>query len=607
MLKITADNREDAIKEAIEELRAEGYSGLKPEDLIVNELVEDSGFLGLKKRKVFQVELKEKQEPASKIEEEELAELGEVDIDGHFAIRFREEGIMLRVFPPQNNGQKVSWLEVKKALEEREVKEYDLDLLRDTIEEASGEWVAIAPRKPELDRNAELSFQISSSGLEARVDYIPPLGGEHLTEKKIDQALRSSGIKYGLDKNRLYQLVGEEKPVKNLLIASGDAPTEGEDGYLEYHFERSAEGRAGVEREDGSIDYRTLDKIENVMPGDVLVTRIPPKFGEPGKKVTGEEIPPPRPNDVSLPRGKNVETEKNDLKSLIEGQVVEEAGRVNVYKTYTVYGDVDMETGNIDFIGNVQVNGSVQDGFTIKAEGDVEIKGGVGASRIESGGDIIVSKGFQGGQKGQLMARGDIMVKFAENANLRALGDVHVNRAIMHSDVQAGGDVIVKGKGLIVGGQVMAGNKIEAKVIGSSLATSTIIKVGVDPKLRDRVLSIEEKLENDHQSLEKAMKAIVLLLKKRKTEGSLSSDKKKLLMKMAATRDQLEARIEELEHERDLLTERLEHLQQGRISVQDTIYSGVELTIGSATTRISEKKSHLVFVNEDGDVATRSY
>ena len=46
-----------------------------------------------------------------------------------------------------------------------------------------------------------------------------------------------------------------------------------------------------------------------------------------------------------------------------------------MFPVYVVPGDVDFSTGNIDFIGSVKVMGSVRNGFSVKAEGNVEIMG----------------------------------------------------------------------------------------------------------------------------------------------------------------------------------------------------------------------------------------
>src|SRR5690606_10829431 len=105
------------------------------------------------------------------------------------------------------------------------------------------------------------------------------------------------------------------------------------------------------QREDGSIDFFNLGLITNVNAGQVLVTKKEPVPGIPGKTVTGEVIEAPVPKNRELPGGKNVEKrDDNTLVATIAGQVVVDGNRINVLPVYEVNGDVDLSTGNIEFV-----------------------------------------------------------------------------------------------------------------------------------------------------------------------------------------------------------------------------------------------------------------
>lgn len=604
-MKITASNEAEARKEALLIFQQEGKE-VSQQDLLVKKVGSTGGFLGLAKKEIFQVSLQEqgdeKEENGTGEEEEYFP------VHGLFSLRFTSQDVLLKVTPPLQGGKKVDWEDVLEALEKREIVELDKKNLLEIVEEARGEWEKIAPRKKELDRGAQVTFTLSKNKMEAYAHYLPPLGGEDLDMVKIGQLLKEAGIVHGLKREVLETLLGRKEKVENLVIATGDDPTPGQDAYLEYHYER-AKKTSGIKREDGSIDFRSLDNIINVLPGDLLVTKVPSVPGKPGTTVTGEEVPPPKPKDVRLPRGKNVTASEDNLEltASIEGQLVETSGLINVFAVYTVNGDVDMEVGNIDFIGNVDIQGSVREGFVIKARGDVMVKGGVNAATIESGGDIIIGKGFQGRKKGVLRAKGNIQVMFVENARIMAQGDVLVERAVMHSHIQAGGNLIVRGKGLLVGGVVQTGKAIEAVTIGSSLATPTDLQVGIGPQTRDRVLQMEEEIEMNQANLSKTEQGMSFLLQKKKEEGSLPRDKEHLLQRMVETRRYLMAKKEELQKEYEALNKSLQDLSQGKVRVKGTIYSGVSLTIGYSQRRIRDSMSHTTFVFEDGEIISKSF
>lgn len=600
-MEITASNKEEAIKEALLAFQKKGQD-LDPEDLLVERVGSAGGFLGVGKKEVYKVSIKKDST------EEMKAKDSSFPVDGTFKIAVREEGIMLRVTPPENNGQLITIDNVLEELMSKEIVEIDEDTLANTVQKASDQWVKIAPRKKELDRDAKLTFNISKNRMEASVDYLPSLGGKEINRITITKGLKEKKIVHGVKRDNLENLIGKKIKINDLLIAKGTDPTPGKEAYLKYHYERDKKS-FGVKREDGSIDFRTLDNIVNAYPGDILVTRVPPEPGKPGKTVTGDEVPPPKPKDIRLPRGKNVEISEDNLllKSKIEGQVVETGGLVNVFSVYTVAEDVDMEVGNIDFIGNVNIHGNVQEGFSVKARGDVIIKGGVNAALIESGGNIVVGKGFVGRKKGLLKAKGNVNVMFVENGKIMAQGDVTVERAVMHSHIQSGGTLQVNGKGLIVGGTIIVGKEVEAKTIGSSLATPTDIQVGVGPKTRERIAKIEEQMDQYQENLKKTEKGLAFLVQKKREEGKIPKDKEVLLTRMVDTRKFLLEKISELEQELNILGESLMNLQGGTIKVKSKIYPGVTLTIGNAQRRIRDQMSYTSFVFDDGEIISKSF
>ncbi len=73
-------------------------------------------------------------------------------------------------------------------------------------------------------------------------------------------------------------------------MAKGISPIDGKDGYIKYYFDLEKKLIPKI-LEDGTVDYRELDIINNVNKGDLLAEAIPPKEGQEGYRVTGESIP----------------------------------------------------------------------------------------------------------------------------------------------------------------------------------------------------------------------------------------------------------------------------------------------------------------------------
>ena len=121
-------------------------------------------------------------------------------------------------------------------------------------------------------------------------------------------------------------------------------------------------------------------------------------MGEKGFNVLGEEIRPRPGRDVRLPVGANTEIVANKLVSTSKGHISYANHKVNIFQTYEVNGDVDFNTGNINFPGNVIIKGNVKNGFTVRAGGDVDISGNL-AGTVIIGGNLNVKGSFKAGQR----------------------------------------------------------------------------------------------------------------------------------------------------------------------------------------------------------------
>jgi len=315
-------------------------------------------------------------------------------------------------------------------------------------------------------------------------------------------------IKVGLMEDQLISVLNNESYGEKVLIAEGIKAIDGKDGYVKYNFELDKKATPKV-KDDGTVDYRELDIINNVKKGDVLAELIPAKDGKDGYRVTGEIIKykPGKPPYIKY--GKNIELleDGKTLVSKIDGLVELKGNRLIVSELFEVK-NVNNETGNIYFNGTVLVRENALNGFQIKADGDVEVRGVVEGAYIENKGDVIIRQGIQGYNRPTIQTKGNITTKFVENAIINAGGNI-MAEAIMHSQIACKGNINLIGKrGLIVGGICRAGKEIKAKTIGSSMATSTILEVGTDPYALERKEKLKQELEIAEENLDKITKSL---------------------------------------------------------------------------------------------------
>ena len=89
------------------------------------------------------------------------------------------------------------------------------------------------------------------------------------------------------------------------------------------------------------------------------------------------EIPAKSGKSVPLPKGRNTEiTEDGDtLIASMPGHVEFSGSTFQVKPVLDIDGDVDFSTGNIKFVGDVNIKGDVLSGFTVRSAGNIQVGG----------------------------------------------------------------------------------------------------------------------------------------------------------------------------------------------------------------------------------------
>lgn len=531
--------------------------------------------------------------------------------DGFVDFEMREDGFYLIVYAPHGKGRFVTVEEVVRRLNQRGYKKYNLEGIKQAVDAVKSQekFEILLFSNIDTERiNEQVLVEISKDKMFAVVSFIPPQNnGALLSYDDVLKQIEAKGVVFGIDKEELKKALDERKPNYKYIIAKGLKPVNGENAQLNFHFKTNKEIKPKI-LEDGSVDFYNLDIIENVSKGQVLVTLIPPTEGTPGKNVLGIEIPPIKGKSIKLPKGKNTEISQDgtQLIASIDGQVVYSNNIVNIYETFIVSNNVDNEVGNIDFVGNVIVKGNVVTGFSIAAGGNVEIFGVVEGARIEAQGNIILHRGIQGMSKGYLSSMGNIVAKYIENSTVEAAGDI-TSEAIMHSQIKSGGTVKVEGKkGLIVGGVVRARKQVDAKVIGSHMATVTEIEVGIDPALVERYRYLKEELEKTKKEIIKADQ-VIELLNKMKEANKLTEAKREMLQKSIRTKVFLNSRLNSLKREIAEIEPQLDEKEDGKVRAYGIIHPGVKITIGTACMYVREELKYCTLYKDRAEIRISSY
>lgn len=368
------------------------------------------------------------------------------------------------------------------------------------------------------NEDGRMEIQLDEQALEARADFYPPTGvGKALDPDYLSAALERVNIVYGLDwetiQTQAMECNLEHKIIRSVLIARGDPPVEEVDEY----YEMNPAFRVWPKMPDGEVprvDYREISPFVIVKKGQKLAILRKRSFGEDGKNIHGQMIPKNIRHPESARSGRNTVTDKDAIRAICDGRLVENNGELSVEEILTIKGGVDYKTGHVVFPGDVVIDGPVADGFKIYAGSSIIAKQTLDASDIVSKKDLLVAGGIIGRLGGYIRVGNEVRAKFIQNCRIAARGDIHVTGAIVNSQVYAMGRVDCGEKGRIIGGEVYAIRGIRAADIGSEHGKQTKIHCGIDftvqqelEKMNERIRLVSLKLQRLKETLARGVAA----------------------------------------------------------------------------------------------------
>lgn len=455
-------------------------------------------------------------------------------------------------------------------------------------------------------KDGTVTLKISHDRMEVRATVDPPQhGGAPMTEAAIGVELAKAKVLHGIDQEAVRRLAASAGGQSEFVVARGTPPIRGEDGVLlPSEMLQTPSGYPRL-REDGTADFFELNMVRNVAEGAVLVTRAPATRGTPGTDVLGRTLAAIDGQEARLypGAGTKLSSDGQGILAAVAGHaVMSDRGEVSVTPIFTVRGDVDFGTGNIDFVGTVVILGDLQSGFTVKAGQKVEIHGGVMGGSVEAGGEVVVRCGILAGSRVQ--AGANLSCRFVEGSEVKAGGDVMVADAILNAQVTAGGNLAVTGRrGTIVGGRIRARSEVSTRYLGSPACGPVEVEVGLGTQGLEEL----ERLQRENQRVEERLlraNQTLSYLREIAARPGYQADPGHTWQLQQALRHQ-----KEFQAEREVLVKRLEELreiaraeQACRIRAFEMVYPSVRIVIGSGKYLVIDQCPNICFFVKEGAV-----
>lgn len=367
--------------------------------------------------------------------------------------------------------------------------------------------------------------------------------------------------------------------VVNFKLVEGRAAVPPVDGRIEWAGEFF---RAGFEinNETDVANYREHKAKPAVSEGDLLATIIPPVDGQDGIDVLGRKIFAGRPRHVRVRSGKGVRYDEEELRfyATTAGRVRYVLGLLSVDEVYTIKGNIGLGTGNIYHPGALVIDGDIETGSIVKADGDITVKGLVEFSDIETGGDLTVGTGITGFGTAPIKVAGNVQAKYILEAEIVAGQDIVIKNEIRHANVTTQGAIQML-SGRLVGGKAHARWAADLNQIGSEAAVPTILSVGETGERARKAMKKEREIGILQDQAAKIHETIDPLVK----EGDkLSPKKSEIMAQLMEKLGQIEDAVQKCESE-------LDELQGGsrpHVIVRGNLFPETRLCISEATLKV---------------------
>ena len=161
--------------------------------------------------------------------------------------------------------------------------------------------------------------------------------------------LKNNGIRNGIQEVAVENIAEGRYGEEAILIAKGQPPVRGKDGWYEFFFRTNIEKKPKI-LQDGSVDYQNIEWFEMVKEGQKLAFYHEAMDGTDGYDVTGTVIKARKGAEKSVLVGKGfqLDKDKKTYVSAMNGMIQLNDNEMWI-TNHLVLDEINMATGNISY------------------------------------------------------------------------------------------------------------------------------------------------------------------------------------------------------------------------------------------------------------------
>jgi len=462
-------------------------------------------------------------------------------------------------------------------------------------------------------RDGEFIIKVSDDKMTAWLTMTPAYGGAPVTFDQIRRSLQEKGIVSGLITSAEIEAVLKEGRATDYIIAQGTPAVPGLDAQFHSLVPEMQERRPQI-NEHGIADFRNLGSLILVKQGDPLMRRTLPTEGKNGQNILGQIlIPKPSRNTpfTSELKGSMFDPDDNDLLlSAIVGQPLLIPNGVMVSPTITV-PQVNISSGNLSFDGTINILGDVMEGMKVYALNDIFVGGTVEAAELEAGGNITIKGGLIGNSDssaastlsmgGKISCKGSVSARFAKYVSIEAGTSIVIEEYSMNNQLTAMNQILV-GKPGGKKGLIIGGSARAMMLIQAvSIGSDAGIKTYIQAGLNPHTQQQLDGIKREIETNEKNQDDIKKIITF--IENNPEKDKNGLLDKARRTLDNLTTEIARHQADQESLLAEMSFAEYAKIVVEQALCNGVEVRIGTQIWKAHEERGKTVFRLIDGKIS----
>jgi uncharacterized protein (DUF342 family) len=450
------------------------------------------------------------------------------------------------------------------------------------------------------------SVVITSDKMSAQLVIPPGYPQAMLTAPLLKDIIRGQGVEVTDFTNQALQGLVESKPTCEesitIDIACAQPAIHGTNGSIQWLVEEespddvppqdngdaktSPVNEAGSDDDQDAVSYYDRCAFMMVETGDVVGKILKATLGRDGRDVTGDTIPAKSGKDETLQINESLMCKADgSLVAQQNGVLYREIGKAQIRSQIEIKEYVDFSTGNIDFDGDISIGRGVRDCFTVKASGNVEVKGLIEAATIETGKDLIATGGFAGRERGHAFVGGSLRGKYLDNVHGHVKQDLCMDREVINCELTIDGG-INSPRGSIIGGKIIPTGEITIGTLGSGAGVETHLIIGSVPRLDPFAEKLDAMVQIFAKDVEKLTEEQDLI-NKMSVKGRMTATDRERQTEIMFELSMSSANLEKAQLTLDSVNSEIDNRRSVSITVNRMVNPGVTLIFGQLRHKIT--------------------